>query len=177
MKIIREAKKLLVTQDYRPQRSIDGVFLVEIKRFVSEDGDFWEVVRIKNGKIIQPKELSFFTVKQINYSQILPGTIKAWHLHFHQDEIWFVPPEGRLIVGLLDLRENSRTRRLTMRLVLGVRSCLLYIPRGVAHGLANPYLSSVRMTYLVNNYFDGKDEKRLPYDFAVEENFWAVQRG
>lgn len=178
MKIIKKAQKILTTQDYTPSLTIEGVLLLEIRRFIGEDGAFSEIVRLKRGRIIQPKELSFFGVKQINHSQVLPKTVKAWHLHLNQDEIWFVHPEGRLIGGLLDLREGSKTKSVKMRLVLGGgKAHLLYIPRGVAHGLSNPYLASVTMTYLVNNYFDGSDEKRLPPTFGVEKDFWKIKKG
>ena len=178
MRITRKVAKFLTTQDYTSLEKIEGVLLVEIKRFVGEDGAFSEVVRIKKGKVIWPPEFSFFEVKQVNYSSILPKTVKAWHLHLKQDEIWFVHPEGQIIAGLWDLREKSKTADLKMRLVLGGgKAHLLYIPRGVAHGLSNPYQKSCQMTYLVNNYFTGEDEKRLPYDFGVEKDFWQIKKG
>jgi dTDP-4-dehydrorhamnose 3,5-epimerase-like enzyme len=178
MRIVKQAEKLLTNQDYTPSLKIEGVSLLEIKRFIGEDGVFAEVVRVKKGKIIQPEAFSFFEVKQVNYSQVLPKIVKAWHLHLGQDEIWFVHPEGRLIGGLLDLREDSKTKNLKMRVILGGgKAHLLYIPRGVAHGLSNPYLAPASMTYLVNNYFNGSDEKRLPSNFGVEEDFWEIKKG
>ncbi len=70
-------------------------------------------------------------VTQINFSRVLPGAIKAFHLHLNQEDVWFVPPTDRLLVGLVDVREKSPTFDQNMRFVLGAnRARLLYIPRG-----------------------------------------------
>ncbi len=178
IKIIEQVKKNLTKQDYLPKRSIDGVKILELKRFLGSDGSFNELVRIKNGQIIIPEELKGFKIKQINHSRVVPGVIKAWHCHQKQDEIWFIHPETKVIVGLLDIRENSKTKRLSMKLSLGDgKAQLVYIPRGVAHGLSNPYQKEVTMTYLVNNWFDGSDEWRLPDDFLVGKEFWEIEKG
>ena len=87
-------------------------------------------------------------------------------------------PKGKAIVGLLDLRKGSKTAGQSMRVSAGDgKTFLLYIPRGVAHGLSNPYQEEVSMNYLVNSWFDGSDEKRLPYDFLVGKEFWEVEKG
>ncbi|MFC1790799.1 dTDP-4-dehydrorhamnose 3,5-epimerase family protein [Patescibacteria group bacterium] len=178
MKIISQATKLLKNQDYSPRKNIEGVRLVEIKRFSGEDGAFNEIVRLKEGKIVVPKELASFSVKQINHSFVFPGTVKAWHLHYKQDEIWFIHPEAVLLVGLLDVRQGSKSKGEKNRYCFGQgKAHLLLIPRGVAHGLANPYLKPASMTYLVNNHFNGEDEKRLPPDFGVKKDFWAIKKG
>jgi dTDP-4-dehydrorhamnose 3,5-epimerase len=178
IKIIREAEEILTNQDYSPMEIIEGVELIELKRFTGADGAFNELVRIEKGKVVVPKELKGFAVKQINHSRVVPGSVKAWHCHFNQDEVWFIHPESKALVGLSDLRAKSKTKKLSMKLCLGDgRAHLLYIPRGVAHGLSNPYLQDVTMTYLVNNWFDGGDEKRLRYNFLVGKGFWEIDKG
>lgn len=178
MKLISETEKVIATQDYSKPVLIEGVKVVELKRFTTEDGAFNEVVRIKQGKVEVPEELAGFETAQINHSLLIPGTVKAWHLHFLQDEIWFIHPESSALVGLLDVRLNSPTSRLSMRLGLGRgKAYLIFIPRGVAHGLANFNSSPLTMTYLVNRCFDVNDEKRLPYDFGVEKDFWQLKKG
>lgn len=178
IKIIEQAKKVLSKQDYSPKKLIEGVEIIELKRFTGEDGSFNEVVRLERGKVVVPEQLKGFKVRQINHSGVVPGVIKAWHCHQYQDEIWFVHPEGKLLIGLLDLRLRSPTKKQTVKLSLGDgRAHLLYIPRGVAHGLSNPYPKEAMMTYLVNNWFDGQDEWRLPFDFLVGEEFWEIEKG
>lgn len=178
MKLVKAAEEIIGTQDYSPQKMIEGVELVELKRFTGADGSFNELVRLERNRVKLPEEMKGFEIKQINHSRAVPGTLKAWHLHLEQDEIWFVHPEGKLIVGLLDLRERSKSKEISMKFSLGDgRAHLLYIPRGVAHGLSNPYKQEATMTYLVNNWFDGSDEKRLPFDFLVGADFWQIEKG
>lgn len=178
MKIVKKAANILRQQNYEQPPIIEGVKLVELKRFSGDDGAFNEVVRTEEGRVVTPDQLKGFSVLQVNHSLVVPGVVKAWHLHLKQDEVWFVHPEGSLIAGLLDLREESKTKELIMRLNLGRgKASLLYIPAGVAHGLANPYPQEATMTYLVNNHFDGTDEKRLPFDFMVGKDFWEIKKG
>ncbi|MFH1601860.1 MAG: dTDP-4-dehydrorhamnose 3,5-epimerase family protein [Candidatus Shapirobacteria bacterium] len=178
VKLTSEVKKLLTKQDYSFLKTISGVLVLEIKRFTGEDGVFSEIIRAKNCKVSNPSELKGFEIRQINYGEVVPGTLKAWHLHFKQDEIWFIHPSFQVIVGFLDLRQESETKNNKMRLSLGNgRAHLVYVPRGVAHGLANPYKNTASMTYLVNNWFDGSDEYRLPPDFYTEKDFWKIKSG
>lgn len=187
MKFTREAEMASRTQSYQAGRQIEGVKVVEIKRFVGEDGSFSEIVRFdEEGKVSVPQELAGFAVRQVNHTKVESGTVKAWHLHRRQDEIWFIHPEGKLIIGLLDVREDGATLGESMRLSLGDgKAHLVHIPRGVAHGLSNPYPKEATMTYLVNNHFTGEDEYRLPSDFALNDDFhdeigpdfWQIRKG
>jgi dTDP-4-dehydrorhamnose 3,5-epimerase len=123
--------------------------------------------------------LPSFQVRQSSYSEVLPGAIKAWHLHDVQDDLWFVPPSQRLLVGLLDVREHSVTYKQSMRVVLGGGAAkLLYIPAGVAHGAANPWQAAAGIIYFVSSQFDAAnpDELRLPWDLIGRE-FWQIQQG
>jgi len=176
-KLIGQAKKEFYLQNYGGGKKIEGVKIIELRRFTGGDGAFNELVRLRSGKITQPQELKGFEVKQVNHSKLVAKTLKAWHFHFNQDEIWFIPGSSKAIVGLLDLREDSPSKEVSMKLSLGDgRAFLVYIPRGVAHGIANPYLADLTMTYLVNNWFNGKDEQRLKYDFLVGADFWEVEK-
>lgn len=178
-KIASKHQKKISRQEYSKKEAIEGVKVLGIESFVTEDGTFNEVVRMSKGKITKPADLSSFEVVQINHSLLEPGTRKAWHLHEAQDEVWFVHPSSRVIVGLLDVRKKSPTQNKVMRLVLGGgKTHLVYIPRGVAHGVSNPYTKKeATMTYLMNNTYDGTDELRLPFDYGVSPDFWEMQKG
>ena len=170
-----EFAKQLGTQDYRGKPRPEGVQLVELKRFLEDGGEFQELARLGPDATLQG--LPGFVVKQVNYSVMQPGTIKAWHLHKHQDDVWFVPPQGRLLVGLLDARAGKDGA--TTRLVLGDgRAQLLLIPRGVAHGVANLTAEPQPMLYFVNQHFEAAkpDEHRLPWDL-LGKDFWQLQPG
>jgi dTDP-4-dehydrorhamnose 3,5-epimerase len=170
-------RESLTTQSYAKQTAIDGVRLLDLRLLVDDGGSFAEIVRLdEQGNL---ELLPEFKVRQNSYSQVLPGAIKAFHLHFNQDDVWFVPPTDRLLVGLLDARESSPTAGTTMRFVLGGgRARLLFIPRGVAHGCANLWREPSNIFYYVNQRFDlnDPDERRLPYD-VVGEDFWKITPG
>ncbi|OGM19470.1 hypothetical protein A2686_01105 [Candidatus Woesebacteria bacterium RIFCSPHIGHO2_01_FULL_38_10] len=118
-------------------------------------------------------------IKQISYSVLLPKAIKAWHLHLNQDDVLFVPPESIILAGLFDLRKDSPSKGSSVRTTLGNHKAkLLFIPRGVAHGLANISSSASSVVYLTNQEFNIKkpDEYRLPWDH-LGKDFWKPQRG
>ena len=122
-----------------------------------------------------------FDLQQMNYSEIDPGVIKAWHLHYQQDDIWFVPPSHKLLIILRDCRTDAVTKDKMMRLVLGAgKAKLVYIPRGVAHGAANLWAKPAAVIYFVNNQFNPQpeqcDEQRLPWDQFGSE-LWQLTKG
>ena len=168
---------VLSTQSYGGRPRIEGVQLVDLALFSDEGGDFAEMARINaDGKLAA---LPSFHPAQISYSYMEPGTIKAWHLHRRQEDLWFVPPHDRLLIGLLDTREDSPTYQQSMRFVLGAgRARLLLIPRGVAHGAANLTPVAASLIYLTTNVFEPSDpdEHRLPYDL-LGVDFWTIQPG
>lgn len=179
----------ITTQSYSPSFKIDGVKVYPLRRFKDDGGSFLELARLNGGELLlggsridvydggSPVP---FIPQQINVSHVMPGAIKAWHLHFKQEDVWFVPPQDRLVVGLLDLRKNSPTKFCTMRLVLGDGDGqALLIPRGVAHGCSNPYDRPMQLMYIVNQQFnaDAPDEHRLDYAAYVGRSFWEIQPG
>lgn len=169
------AKNFIYTQDYSMKEIIDGVKIIEIKDFIGEDGDFCEILRFgKNG---EPEYFPKFKIAQLNRSGLNPSTIKAWHLHFKQDEIWYIMPSNQLFVGLWDIRKHSKTPDFKMRVMLGGTARLLYIPKGVAHGSANFSDQKIETFYFINQQFNIKDpdEKRMPWD-ALGKDFWKPKR-
>jgi dTDP-4-dehydrorhamnose 3,5-epimerase len=120
-------------------------------------------------------------VRQVNYSEMEPGVIKAFHLHARQTDVWYVPPSDRMLILLLDVRETSPTKNARMRVVLGAgASRLLRIPPGVAHGVRNVGTATGRIVYFTDLHFSPDpaacDEGRLPWDYAGAE-VWDVTRG
>ena len=66
-----------------------------------------------------------------------------------------------------------------MRFALGAgKARLLFIPRGVAHGVANLSSRPASIIYFVNRAFDAEnpDEHRLPWD-VIGAAFWSIQPG
>lgn len=165
-------------QDYAPRRPIEGVEIVELKRFNDDGGAMTELARLDGGV---PKGLPGFEARQINYSVLEPLAIKAFHLHDRQTDVWYVPPNDKVLLVLADVRANSPTEGQIMRFVIGDgNSRLVRIPPGVAHGCKNlRHAAQSAIIYFVDVQFsvDGDcDEGRLPWDHFGAE-LWEIERG
>lgn len=167
----------ITQQRYDSKTIIDGVELIQLKWNADDGGNFSEIWRLKHGQVegtAQP-----FEAKQISMSVLAPQTVKAYHLHYLQDDMWYVPPTQRLLANLIDIRAGSPTERVHMRLTLGGgKNQLLRIPAGIAHGIANPYQHDMFMIYATSSQFDpvNPDEYRLPWD-AFGEDIWQLTKG
>ena len=174
--IDKSFKNKISRQNYLPKQQIEGVKLIDLKCFHDDTGDFLELGRLSKVGALKGV-LPGFKLKQINWSQVLPGAIKAGHLHKKQDDIWFVPPGDRLLVGLLDVRAKSKSKGVKMRLILGPSQAqLLFIPAGLIHGCANPFSRTITLIYLVNQHWTGADEYRIDYKIFGQK-FWQMQVG
>ncbi len=178
MELSDEAKRAFSRQDYSPAAPIQGVEIVELTRFADDGGSFSELGRLTGGL---HAAFADFEVRQVNYSEMDPGAVKAFHIHRRQTDVWFVPPGDKMLLVLLDVRADSKTRNLLRRLVLGDgASRLVRIPPGVAHGVKNLGATRGRIIYFVDVQFspapDQCDEGRLPWDFAGAA-IWDVGRG
>src|ERR1700691_1830878 len=99
----QEFSKEVSVQDYSKKTTIEGVQLINLNMFVDDGGCLAEVIRLDEQGCLQI--LPEFKVRQSTYSQMLPGTIKAFHLHYNQEDLWFVVPTDRLLIGLFDARK------------------------------------------------------------------------
>ncbi len=178
MKLSDDVQRLYRKQDYLgPAKPIEGVELVELRRFHDDGGSMTELARLAEGTI---RGLAGFRLAQINYSTIEPGSIKAFHLHGVQTDVWYVPPEDRILLVLADVRDGSESVGARMRLVLGdTRSTLVRIPPGVAHGCRNVGRATARIVYFTDVLFSpdpqATDEGRLPWDWLGPE-IWEMSR-
>jgi dTDP-4-dehydrorhamnose 3,5-epimerase len=171
------AEARYAVQDYKARRRIEGVEIVDLKRFNDDGGSMTELGRLDQGLHAQ---LPGFTVRQVNYSTMEPLAIKAFHLHKRQTDVWFVPPTDKMLLVLADVRAGSPTEGQVMRIVLGDgNSRLVRIPPGVAHGCRNlRTAASSQILYFVDVQFstgEQCDEGRLPWNHFGEE-VWEVAR-
>jgi dTDP-4-dehydrorhamnose 3,5-epimerase len=178
MDLSRDAKRAFSLQAYGRPTTIEGVTLTPLARHADDGGNLTELARLTDGRA---EGLDGLTLRQVNYSELAPGTIKAFHVHVRQTDVWYVPPGDRMLVLLLDVRQGSRTEGARMRLVLGDgASRLLRIPPGVAHGVRNLATVPGRVIYFTDLHFSAEpsscDEGRLPWDF-VGADVWEVARG
>jgi dTDP-4-dehydrorhamnose 3,5-epimerase len=178
MDLSRDAKRAFHLQAYGGAPVIDGVALLPLTRHTDDGGSLTELVRLTDG---HAAGLDGFSVRQVNFSELAPGAIKAFHLHVRQTDVWYVPPRDRMLIVLLDARQGSKTEGARMRLVLGDgASRLLRIPPGVAHGVRNVGTEIGRIVYFTDLHFSAEpsscDEGRLPWDFAGAD-VWEMTRG
>ena len=177
-KINQKAQAAFSIQDYASRTPIDGVQVVELKRFNDDGGAITELGRLTQGMHAQ---LPGFECKQVNYSEMEPGAVKAFHMHHRQTDVWYVPPCDKLLLVLHDCRQGSPTEGTTTRMVLGDgKDRLVRIPPGVAHGARNIGQRVGRIIYMVDVQFSPKpgecDEGRLPWDF-LGAAVWDVVKG
>ena len=178
MELTDAAKRAFALQDYSAAPVIEGVEVAELRRHVDDGGAFMELGRLNGGLLTA---FPGFEVKQINYSEMDPGVIKAFHVHRRQTDVWFVPPGDKMLLVLVDVRAGSPTEKVVRRLVLGEGAArLVRIPPGVAHGVKNLAASRGRIIYFVDTHFepapDACDEGRLPWDYAGPD-VWDVAKG
>jgi dTDP-4-dehydrorhamnose 3,5-epimerase len=177
MKLSEAFAPLYRKQDYSSGKVIEGVRVIELQRFNDDGGAMTELARLREGVL---EGLEGFVVRQINFSEIQPGTIKAFHVHLEQSDLWYVPPSDRVLLVLLDVRAGSPTESVSQRIVLGdSRSRMVLVPPGVAHGCRNIGQRPGHIIYFTDRQFDPDpercDEGRLPWD-VVGQAIWEAPR-
>ena len=177
MKLVPELKALFTFQDYGKRPPIDGVAVHALRRFAEDGGSMTELSRFAGGV---PAVFPGFTLAQINYSTLEPQVLKAFHLHHRQTDIWFVPPEDRVVLVLVDVRAGSPTEKTVTKMMLGDgQSLLVLIPPGVAHGCRNVGDKPARIVYMTDVHFSAEpgvtDEGRLPWDL-VGADIWEPSK-
>ena len=171
VKLVNELKSIFTFQNYEKRPQIDGVAVTALRRMIDDGGSMTELSRFALGV---PAGFPGFTLAQINYSMIQPQVVKAFHLHHRQTDIWFVPPEDRIVLVLVDVRAGSPTEKVVTKIMLGDgQSLLVRIPPGVAHGCRNVGDKPGRIVYMTDVPFSAKagatDEGRLPWDLVGAE--------
>ncbi|MGD8452872.1 MAG: dTDP-4-dehydrorhamnose 3,5-epimerase family protein [Phycisphaerae bacterium] len=144
---------------------IDGVVVQELVTHTDERGFFREIIRVTD---------EFFGegFGQWSHSLMHTGVAKAWHVHAHQVDWWYVAA-GTLKVALYDTRPDSPTKGETMELMMGDHqpARVVRIPPGVAHG-CRCLLGPAHLLYVTSRIYDPQDEGRIPHDDPVIGYDW-----
>lgn len=173
-----EATAAYSKQDYSGTPMIEDVEIVQLRRFNDDGGAMTELGRFDGGI---HQQLPGFEARQMNYSVVEPLSVKAFHLHTRQTDVWYVPPSDKILLVLADVRKGSATEGQIRRIVLGDgNSRLVRIPPGVAHGCKNLRTAATSaIIYFVDVQFsidEACDEGRLPWDH-FGETVWDVEKG
>ena len=135
MEFSPDAKRVYQLQPYGATPTIDGVRLIDLRRFHDDGGAMTELGRLVDGRL---QALPDFPVRQINYSVMEPGAIKAFHLHSRQTDVWYVPPTDRLLMVLVDVRKGSATEGMLTMLCFGLGTVPAMLSVGTARALVRP---------------------------------------
>lgn len=147
-----------------PSDRIEGIVRIVPQEFADARGSFRETWRTE----WVPDAPAFV---QHNLSRRQAGSVVGLHYHRYQADYW-VLIEGSLMVGLADLRTDSRTFQIAEQFVMEPGQGV-YIPKGIAHGFAA--LTDIAMTYAVDQYYNPEDELGVAWDdptFAID---WGVE--
>ena len=150
---------------------IDGVRLRPYDLWPDDRGYFLEVIRMKQGLAADfvPE------TTQVSAALSYTGTIKAFHFHRHQTDLW-VPMSGMFQVALVDLRSDSATYGIKNTLYLGqLRPWQVLIPPGVGHGYKVIGEHDGILVYVTNRLYDPQDEGRIAYNDPAIQYDWEVQ--
>lgn len=151
---------------------IDGVRIEPFAVYPDDRGYFLEVRRMGRGLAAGFAPEATQISAALNY----PGSIKAFHYHLHQTDLW-TPVKGTLQVALADLRRNSPTFGKRNTLYVGpLRPWHLLIPPGVAHGYKVIGSEEAMLVYLTSRIYDPTDEGRIRYDDAGIAYDWETQK-
>lgn len=157
----------------RPEsdRLIDGVTVAPFPVWPDDRGYFLEILRAGQGLArMFPPDTS-----QVSSAVSYPGTIKAFHFHRFQADLW-VPVAGMLQVALVDLRKDSPTFGRRNTLYAGsLRPWQILVPPGVGHGYKVVGVDSAVLVYLTSRFYDPADEGRIPYDDSGIAYDWQTQ--
>lgn len=149
---------------------IDGVKIKELKVWRDKPdlkqkvklGFFMEVLRDDDGLL---KKFG-----QSNFTVAYKGTIKAFHWHKYQDDLWFLA-SGRAAIVLYDARKKSKTFGQTEVIYGGTDDYkLVLIPQGIVHGYKVLSKEPCLLFYHVTKSYNAEkpDEERIdPFDKEI----------
>jgi len=150
---------------------IDGVLVRPYDLWPDDRGYFLEVARLRQGLAADfiPE------MTQVSAALSYSGTIKAFHFHKHQTDLW-APSQGMFQVALVDLRPGSRTFGLKNTLYTGaLKPWQIFIPPGVGHGYKVIGENPGMLIYVTNRLYNPQDEGRIAYNEPSIAYDWELQ--
>ncbi len=146
---------------------INGVKIKKLVTHLTEDGYFREIVR--------DEERVLKRFGQSSVSLTFPGSIKAFHYHKKQDDLWHIFC-GQVRAVLFDMRKGSPTYGVTQVVMMGEDApSSLFIPKGVAHGYQVLGNKEAILFYHTTEHYNPKDEFRISYDSPDIAFDWSIK--
>ncbi|MGE5488472.1 MAG: dTDP-4-dehydrorhamnose 3,5-epimerase family protein [bacterium] len=148
---------------------IAGVKIAPLTLWPDDRGWFLELIRLGRGLAagIAPAQVS----AAVSY----PGTIKAFHYHLKQSDLW-CPVQGMLQIALVDLRKGSPTLGARNTIYTGaLRPWSVLVPPGVGHGYKVIGTGPATLVYVTDQVYDPSDEGRIAYNDSRINYDWELQ--
>lgn len=150
---------------------IEGVQVRPVELWPDDRGYFLEVARLQQGLAADFPPAT----TQVSAALSYPGTIKAFHFHRFQTDLW-VPSQGMFQVALVDMRPDSPTYGVKNTMYVGaLKPWQVLIPPGVGHGYKVVGESAAMLVYVTNQLYNPKDEGRIPYNDSSIAYDWELQ--
>ena len=150
---------------------IDGVHIKAFDLWPDDRGYFLEVARLQQGLAADFAPAT----TQVSAALSYPGTIKAFHFHRYQTDLW-VPAQGVFQVALVDMRPDSPTYGVKNTMYVGsLKPWQILIPPGVGHGYKVVGENAAMLVYVTNQLYNPKDEGRVPYNDTSIAYDWELQ--
>ncbi len=146
---------------------IQGVTLTPLRQLVDERGKIMHFMR--------SDEPGFEKFGEVYFSQVMPGAIKAWHIHKIMDPN-YVCVVGRIKMVLYDAREGSPSKGELMEIFIGPENYQrVHVPHGVWNGFKGVSSEPALVANCATAAHDPAEIERLdpfsktiPYDWAIK---------
>ena len=149
---------------------IEGVKVKKLKVHGDDRGLLMEFLRNDD------KEFQKFG--QVYLTLVKKDIAKGWHYHKVQTD-HFVCVEGKALVALYDMREDSKTYKQSQDFILSApdvegEQLLVVIPNGVLHGFTAVDCEQAKIVNIPTETYnyDEPDEHRLPWDSKEVDYKW-----
>jgi dTDP-4-dehydrorhamnose 3,5-epimerase len=150
---------------------IAGVRILPMSLWPDDRGYFLEIARLGQGLT---KGFPAATT-QVSAAMTIPGAIKAFHFHLHQNDVWGVV-RGMFQVALVDLRPDSPTYGAKNTIHIGeLRPWQILIPPRVGHGYKVIGTDPAMLVYVTDRLYDPSDEGRIAYNSPEINYDWELQ--
>ena len=148
---------------------IAGVSITPLRQIVDERGKIMQFFRADDP--------GFDKFGEIYFSQVMPGAIKAWHLHTEMD-LNYAVVAGRIKLVLYDDRGGSATKGELMELFVSPENYVrVHIPKGVWNGFKGASTEPALVANCATLPHDHNEIKRLnPFDKSIPYD-WSLKHG
>lgn len=152
---------------------IEGLYIIETKRFIDARGYFMETFNYKDFVNVG-LDINFV---QENQSKSKKGVIRGLHFQnrYSQDKLVRVI-KGKVFDVAVDIRKNSRTYGKWYGITLSDKNKkLFFIPKGFAHGFLS-LSGEAELLYKCTEFYHPEDECGIIWDDPTIGIQWPIEK-